>query len=72
MRQARRDELISLQQDIGQEFAQSLVGQEVPPSLLSPLCSIVAWFVLSDPVVRSLLHACILRHRHKYWQMLVV
>ncbi|KAK9830594.1 hypothetical protein WJX81_002766 [Elliptochloris bilobata] len=29
VRQARRDELISLQQDIGQEFAESLVGREV-------------------------------------------
>ena len=29
LRQARRDEVTSLQQDIGQEFAQSLVGKEV-------------------------------------------
>lgn len=39
VRQARRDELTSLQQDIGQEVAQALVGQEVPPSWLGPLCS---------------------------------
>lgn len=29
VRQARRDELVSLQQDIGQEFAISLIGREV-------------------------------------------
>lgn len=29
VRQARRDELVSLQQDIGQDFAQSLIGREV-------------------------------------------
>ena len=31
VRQARRDELVSLQQDIGQDFASSLVGREVCP-----------------------------------------
>ena len=29
MREARRDELISLQQRVGEEWAQTLVGQEV-------------------------------------------
>ena len=33
VRQARRDELVSLQQDIGQDFANSLVGKEVRDSL---------------------------------------
>jgi ribosomal protein S12 methylthiotransferase len=29
VREARRDELISLQQRVGEEWAQTLVGQEV-------------------------------------------
>ena len=41
VRQARRDELISLQQDVGQEFAESLLGQEVHPVLPSRLCSLL-------------------------------
>lgn len=29
VREARRDELVSLQQDVGQDFAESLVGRQV-------------------------------------------
>ncbi len=29
VREARRDELVSLQQDVGQEFAESLIGRQV-------------------------------------------
>ena len=42
-----------------QAFAQSLVGQEVPPNSLSPPCSIEAGLRLSYPVTRRLLHACV-------------
>ena len=34
VREARRDELVSLQQNIGQEFAESLVGRQVQHKLL--------------------------------------
>ena len=42
VRHARRDELISLQQDIGQQFSESLLGREV--SFVSVLARLVPCF----------------------------
>ena len=41
VRQARKDELESLQQDIGMEFAESLVGRQVQDGISHPFLMIL-------------------------------
>ena len=45
LREARRDELVSLQQHVGQGFAESLVGSEVRLRCLSQFAALNAYQV---------------------------
>ena len=59
MRHARRDELISLQQDVGQSFAESLLGRQV--SSLFFLVLLVLYFMAGFCCTLLVALSCALR-----------